>query len=117
MSRDPAYVLDMLRAASLVRDFVDGMTQDRFNDDVRVQSAVLYQMSVLAEAARRVSAEFKAAHPEIDWGGLNGFRNRVLHEYDHVNLDLGWPIVTADVPHLVDQLTPLAPTPPHGHHS
>jgi uncharacterized protein with HEPN domain len=117
MSRDPAYVLDMLRAATLVRKFLAGVSQDRFNDDVQVQSAVLYQMSVLAEAARRVSPQFKAAHPEIDWLGLNGFRNRVLHEYDHVNLDLVWPIVTVDVPCLVDQLTPLAPAPPDGQDS
>jgi uncharacterized protein with HEPN domain len=39
----------------------------------------------------------------------------VLHEYDHVNLDLVWPIVTEDVPRLVAQLIPLAPAPPDGH--
>ena len=117
MSRDPGYLLDMVRAAQLVREFLTDVSQERFKDDLQLQSAVLYQMTVLAAAARRVSAEFKAAHPDIDWVGVNGFRNRVVHEYDDVNLDLVWPIVTADLPRLIDHLLLIAPKRPDGQHS
>ena len=74
MSRDPGYLLDMVRAAQLVREFLTDVSQERFNDDLQLQSAVLYQMTVLAAAARRVSAEFKAAHPDTKDDDKDGKR-------------------------------------------
>ena len=57
---------------------------------------------------------FRAAHPEVDWTGIFGFRNRIIHEYDDVDLDKVWQIVQSDLPQVIAALAPLAPEPPEG---
>ena len=63
-----------------------------------IQDAVLRNLQVLAESAKRVSGELKAAHPEIDWHGIAGFRNVLVHEYLGINLQRVYDIVTLDLP-------------------
>jgi len=57
-------------------------------------------LQVLAESAKRVSGELKAAHPEIDWHGIVGFRNVLVHEYLGINLQRVSDIVSLDLPDL-----------------
>ena len=114
MSDDRAHVLDILLAARTIRQFVTGVAQELFLGNLEKQSAVLYQFTILGEAARRVSIAFRAAHPEVDWTGILGFRNRIIHEYDDVDLDKVWQIVEIDLPRVISALDLLAPEPPEG---
>jgi uncharacterized protein with HEPN domain len=63
MSQDRAVLLDILKAARLATDFVTGMDQVAFIRDRRTQAAVVYQLMVVGEAAKRLSEPFRAAHP------------------------------------------------------
>ena len=56
MSRDPAYLLDILKAARLVQEFVEGMDRTAFDDDLKTQSAVIRQLEIIGEATRRLSS-------------------------------------------------------------
>lgn len=69
MSRDDANILDMLKAARLITQFVAGLSEDVFLAAVEKQSALLYQLTVLGEAARRVSSAYRQEHPEVEWQG------------------------------------------------
>jgi uncharacterized protein with HEPN domain len=77
-------------------------------DDLR-QDAIVRQFTVLGEAAKRVSPEFRVAHPEIPWQQIAGFRDVVVHQYERVNLPRVWQIVTDELPRLTEQLTALVP--------
>jgi uncharacterized protein with HEPN domain len=59
MSRDDAALLDMAKAARLIQSFTANMTKDEFLNDERTQSAVLYQLTILGEAVKRLSSEFR----------------------------------------------------------
>jgi uncharacterized protein with HEPN domain len=104
MSKDDAYVLDMLRAASLARQFAEGCTEAQFLEDVKTQSAVLHQLTKLGEAVRRVSQEFRDRHPQVPWGEIAGLRNRIVHEYDEIDLDRVWEVIRRDLPRLITAL-------------
>lgn len=104
MSRDDAYALDMLIAAKRAASFVEHMTWEEFNASLLTQSAVLHQLIVLGEAARRVSHEYKADHPEVEWTASAGLRNRIIHEYDRVLLDRVWAVLTDELPSLINAL-------------
>jgi uncharacterized protein with HEPN domain len=65
--RDQASLLDIAKASQSALAFVDGLTLDDFATDVKTQSAVLYQITVVGEAVKRLSPEFRAQHPAIDW--------------------------------------------------
>jgi uncharacterized protein with HEPN domain len=109
MSRDSATLLDILKAARLAVQFKAGLDKVAFLDDLKTQSAILHQLLVLGEAVKRVSEEFRAHHPEVPWRMIAGMRNKVIHEYDDVDLDEAWTTVSSDIPRLIALLEPLAP--------
>lgn len=109
MWRDPAYVLDMLLAARKVLAFTQCMDGERFRADAVMQNAVMHLLTIIGEAARRVSDEYARQHPEVPWRGVVGLRNRLVHEYGEASPDQVWEVVVIDLPALVALIEPLVP--------
>lgn len=87
MWRDDVTLLDVEKAGRLVVTFVDGMTKDTYLDDIKTQSSVLYQLTVLGEAVKRLSQDLRAQHSEIPWALIAGMRDHLIHGYDIVDWD------------------------------
>lgn len=104
----------MLVAARHIRAFMDDVTEDAFLADDLRQSAVLHQMTILGEAAKRVSEPFRAAHPQIAWPAMAALRNRIVHEYDDISIDKVWNSATREVPELIAALESIIPAEPDG---
>ena len=109
MSRDDAILVDLDRAAQLARDFIQGMDQSAFLVDLKTQSAVLHQLLILGEAAKRLSQPFRDAHPQIPWPLITGMRDKLIHHYDAVDLAVVWDTIQKDLPNLLAFFTPLLP--------
>jgi uncharacterized protein with HEPN domain len=109
MWRDEATLLDILRAARLALEFRGALDKAAFLNDLKTQAAILHELLVLGEAAKRLSAVFRDEHPDVPWKAIAGMRNRLLHGYDDVDFDLVWKTVDEDVPALVKRLEGLAP--------
>lgn len=109
MWRDAAYLLDMQLAAADALRFAAGLDQAGFEASDLHQSAILRKLEIIGEAAAQVSGEFRAAHPEIPWSAMIGMRNRLIHGYRVVQLDIVWRVVCHDLPALIDALGPLIP--------
>jgi uncharacterized protein with HEPN domain len=110
MHRDEATLLDIVRAARLIQDFVDDLDKEAFIADVKTQSAVLHQLLVLGEATKRLSHEFRAENPDVPWRLMAGMRDILIHSYDTIDLDEVWKSATKDVPELVVKIEPILPT-------
>lgn len=84
--------LDHLEDASrLVRQYVAGMSKESFLADRRTQQAVVLNLMTIGEAAARIAndhKEFAAAHPEIPWVQMRGMRNRMVHGYFDIDLNI-----------------------------
>jgi uncharacterized protein with HEPN domain len=109
MWRDDAYVLDMLLAARKVLEFTRGVDWPRFERDELVQNAVMRQIQIIGEAARKVSPEYQSDHPEVSWKDMVGMRNRLVHEYFRILPGRVWEVVEKHIPQLVQLLEPLVP--------
>lgn len=109
MQRDEATLFDIVTAARLVLGFIQGLGKEAFLDDLKTQSAVLYQLVVIGEAVKRLSQEFRAQHSEIPWALIAGMRDHLIHGYDIVDWDEVWKTATRDVPDLLGKVETLPP--------
>ena len=109
MRDDKTCFLDMLIAARKIQRFASGLTEEQFNKSELHQSAIMRELQVIGEAARLVSDESKAAHPEIEWDNIAGMRNRIIHEYFRIRLSIVWQTVQNDILPLIEHLEPLVP--------
>lgn len=112
MPRDDATLLDIAKAAQLARSFVAGLDKDGFLKDAKTQAAVIHEILILGEATKRLSEDVTNAHPSIPWRRMAGMRDKLIHEYDRVDLNLVWEVVTSELPRLVERLRPLLPAEP-----
>jgi uncharacterized protein with HEPN domain len=108
-NRDESYAVDILEAAKLVRQFIEDVDRETFDQDMMRQSAVIRQFEIMGEAAKRLSAEFRDTHPGIPWRQMAGMRDILIHAYNHVDMDTVWNAAASIVPDLVQQLEPLIP--------
>jgi uncharacterized protein with HEPN domain len=97
----------MLDAAGKATAITANLNRSEFEHDEISVLAVTRLLEILGEAARRVSPGLKSGHPEIEWKGITGARDRLIHGYDAVDLDIVWNICTEDLPLLIDQLNSL----------
>jgi len=107
MRRDDATLLDIMNAAQLGVQFSEAVDRAAFLADAKTQSAVLHQLLILGEAVKRLSAEFRSAHPELPWKMMAGMRDKLVHEYDSVDLDEAWKTAKHDLPKVISALEPL----------
>ncbi len=109
MRRDEILLLDMLLSAREAVELADGLTFIAFKRNRAMQLAILKAVETVGEAASRVGADTRDAHPEIPWADIVGMRNRLVHEYFRVNLARVWETVEEDIPRLIPQLERLVP--------
>ena len=96
--RDADHLAHMGHAISRIKEWArDG--RRAFLEDERTQWAVLRGMHTLTESAVNLSDGLKARHPEIDWRGLAGYRNIVVHGYlNQLSLERSWEYIEKDLP-------------------
>lgn len=97
----------MLDACGRIARFVGGKTLDVYRRDDMLRSAVERQIEIIGEAARRVSDDFRGAHPQIAWRPIIAQRHILAHEYGEIEDDLIWRVATIHVPalrHLLEEI-------------
>ncbi len=109
MQRDLQFLLDMLQSAELVMTYTAQCSKDEFVENVQLQDSVIRRLLVIAEAARRVSEATRQTLTNISWQEINGMRNRLVHEYDDVNLNIVWDVVQFELPPLIEELKSKVP--------
>ncbi len=104
MSDDLVYVRHILDATAKIESFVKNMTFKKFARSQLAQSATMYQIAVIGEAARHLSIEFQSAHSQIPWAQIVGMRNKLMHDYMGVDLGEVWQVTQEDLPELKKQI-------------
>jgi len=110
--RDAAWLWDMVESAKTIKKFTTGVSLAQYLDDKKLQLAIERAVEIIGEAGRRVSDNFRKAHPEIPWRAIIGQRNVLAHEYGEIKQERLWKVATEKIPELIVQLEPLIPPPP-----
>ena len=93
----------MRDSAQIALDHLAGVTLDVFVLDVKLQDAVAYRLSIIGEAAGRVTATTRESLA-LPWRRITGMRHRLVHGYHEVKPAIVWDTVTKDVPPLIAQI-------------
>ena len=104
MSRDHAYLFDTLESARSILEYTRGKDWESFVKDNLLQDAVVRRLEIIGEASGCVSAETQRKYSQLPWSAMKGTRNKVIHEYDAIQLDIIWDIVQQDLPAPVNDL-------------
>jgi len=98
-------LMEVYNAARLAVEFAGGMNRTAFMLDARTHSAVLYQLRVLARAARRIGEEFRTEHLEFPWKAIDALGDKG----DDMELTDAWDILWSDVPAIVTAVESVIP--------
>ena len=84
-----------------------GLTFEDFAGDETLTRAFVRSLEIIGEAAKKVPEEFRAAHPSVEWRAMAGMRDRLIHGYFGVDLELVWDVVSTRVPVLRSEISAI----------
>jgi uncharacterized protein with HEPN domain len=106
--RDPLVLLeDIMLAIQKIARYTSQMDHDAFLSDELVIDGVARNLEIIGEAARQLPEEFKRTHAQIPWTQIAGLRNRIVHDYFGLDLEIIWEIIQHDLPDLEKQVLAL----------
>ncbi|MHB1241272.1 MAG: HepT-like ribonuclease domain-containing protein [Gammaproteobacteria bacterium] len=97
MKDDRLYLIHIGECIDRIEQYTAGGEAD-YKNSTLIQDAVIRNLQTLAESSQRVSDDLKAAHPDMPWRDIAGFRNVLVHQYLGVDLDYVWRVIEDDVP-------------------
>ncbi len=101
---DQEFLGDIREALQRSMLYVAGMAYETFVVDTKTQDAVIRNLEILGEATKNLSEELRAKYPSVPWRNMAGARDRLIHHYFGINLDIVWQIVTIELPQVASQL-------------
>jgi uncharacterized protein with HEPN domain len=107
VDRNAQRIYHILQQAVTIRRRIEGLTKDEFLSDINKTEATLYGLTVIGEAVRAMDDGFKTAHPDVPWQSVVGMRNFIVHEYDGIDYDIVWNVISHDLPEMTPRLVAI----------
>ena len=99
MKRDfKIYVQDILEAIRRIDEYLEGLTCEEFTKDNKTADAIIRNFAVIGEAVKKIPDNVKKKHREIPWKRMAGMRDKLIHEYFGVDLQILWDTAKIDLP-------------------
>jgi uncharacterized protein with HEPN domain len=98
------YVEDIADAMEKSEILLKGVTYDQFESDFRINFAVVRALEIVGEATKRLPMTLRDQYPNIPWKQMAGMRDRIIHGYDTVDLEIVWDVVKQDIPQIKPQI-------------
>ncbi len=96
--RDRDFLTDILEAVSRASQYIDEMDYAAFIHDTKTQDAVIRTIEIIGEATKNLSADLRLAYPDVPWKNMAGVRDKLIHHYFGVNIDIIWQIAVDELP-------------------
>lgn len=98
------FIKHILESIEQIESFSKGLSKETFLKDKLRQSAVIRQLEIIGEATKNIPPEFRKKHHEIEWNKIAGLRDKVIHHYFGINLNIVWEVIKKDLPKLKEDI-------------
>lgn len=99
-SDDLALLGDVLDSIRRIEGYTTGVSKKTFLENLMMQDAVMHQIEIIGEASNSISDGFQEKHPRLPWMQMRAIRNKIVHDYRGINLQIVWETVQNDLPAL-----------------
>ena len=104
MKDDSAFVEHILDSIDAIEKFSKKINKEKLMSDRLKQSAIVREIEIIGEAVKNISEILKNKHPEIKWKEIAGTRDKMIHHYFGVDLNIVWNIIKVDLPDLKNKM-------------
>ena len=94
------YLRDIIDAVDKIEKFTEGIDSEGFYADDKTSYAVIRALEIIGEATKKVPQNIKEGYPKVPWREMAGIRDKLIHDYFGVNLEVIWRTVQEDLPTL-----------------
>ena len=101
---DLAYIEHILDCIRKIKEFTTGLSLKDFSVNELVQDAVIRNIEIIGEASKKISSDTKQIYYEIPWKVIAGMRDKLIHDYLGVDVEVVWRTITEDIPTLEKQI-------------
>lgn len=101
---DELYVYDILECCEKIEQYLSGVTKQAFDENSMLQDAVVRNIEIIGEASKSLTPEFRKEKPNIEWREIMKMRDKIVHHYFKIDLDVVWATVKQDIPTLAVDL-------------
>lgn len=103
-SKDKVILTKVLNYIDEIGEFIEGYTQKQFSKDRKTVNACVFDLSQIGELVGKISEETIKENPNIEWRGLKALRNRIVHDYEGINLNMVWGFLDTELEELKIQI-------------
>jgi uncharacterized protein with HEPN domain len=101
---DLVFIKHILDAINDIEESINGLSKQEFIDDKDIKDATIRRIEIIGEAVKNISPNTKNKYPGIEWKQIAGTRDKMIHHYFSVDLDITWGIIKKDIPELRNQI-------------
>lgn len=101
---DREFLNDIREAMVRIESYIAGMNYEDFLNDIKTQDAVVRNIEIIGEAAKNITVGLKSKHKDIDWKKIAGMRDKIIHFYFGINLDVVWKTSKNKIPELKEKI-------------
>jgi len=94
------YLKDINKAIASINNFINGLDFEQFKSDDKTSSAVIRKFEIIGEATKNLPGGIKEKYPQIPWKDIAGMRDKLIHAYSEVDLNLVWKTILKRLPEL-----------------
>ena len=94
------YLKHILDAINLIEEYLKGRVSDGFMKNRMLQDAVVREIEIIGEASKSLSTKLRDKYSEISWKQIAGMRDKLIHSYFGVDLEVVWDTINKDIPHI-----------------
>ncbi len=98
------FIEHILDSIEKIEEFTRNVSQSEFNRNIQLQDAIVRRIEIIGEAARNLPKNFTRKYPDIPWKEIIGTRDKIIHHYFGINLDIIWDIIKRNIPDLKRKL-------------